>query len=269
MNDQVTGLTGTQSWSGSFVGASIASLRPIGPVVGASCDVADSGPIDDSSFYVLCWASNGGVTLERLGSDGKSIGKTSLSGSEAELDGLTQIARWGDSLYLWQPVGGTLIRFDLRTGEHRKAAARIAAVPPSDPLAGIGRAIGRWLAPTTLAKVLIEPGLVISADGRTAYALGVRGLTGESLGSLGVYVFDTDAMQQTTHWQPTADYVSIAISGDGRFVYVLGQPGSDAAGNVTSDEASLTVFDSSTGGIVAIAGQLGSQWLLFPNAVVR
>jgi hypothetical protein len=269
LDGQVTGLTGAQTWTGSFEGTTIAGLRAGGETTG--CDVASSGPIDDTTSYVLCWEPTGGLSLFRFDANGKPIDYDPAKPSDVEsaLDGLSQVARSGDHLYLWQPMGHTLIDFDLKTGDHRIAtASTTAAAPSSDPLAGLGRAIGRWLAPSALAKILVEPGLVVSPDGKTAYALGITGVEATD-SSLGVFVFDTSSMQQTAHWQPTADYVSLAISADGRSVYALGMPAVDAVGNSTRQGASITVFDPSNGQVVAIAGQLGSQMYLFPDPVVR
>jgi hypothetical protein len=268
--DGVIGMTGAQTWTGAFDGSTITGLREGGGTTG--CDVASSGRIDDTSSYVLCWGPISGVSLFRFDASGHPIGVDPTKPADVDLglDGLSQVARSGDHLYLWQPVAHTLIQFDLRTGEHRTATAATAAMPETDPLAGLGRAIGRWLAPSALAKILLEPGIVVSPDGKTVYALGIRSLAGEDNGgSLGVFAFDTESMQQTAHWQPTADFLSLAISADGRFVYALGQPQVDAAGNPTKQGASITVFDPSNGQVVAIAGQLGSQGYLFPDAVAR
>jgi hypothetical protein len=268
--DGVVGMNGAQTWTGAFDGSRITGLREGGGTTG--CDVASSGRIDDTSSFVLCWGPTGGVSLFRFDASGQPMGIDPASASESVsgLDGLSQVARAGAHVYLWQPVAHTLIEFDLRTGQHRTATATTALTPSGDPLASLGRAVGRWLAPSVLAKILLEPGIVVSPDGKTVFALGIRSLAGEDNdGSLGVFAFDTESMQQTAHWQPTADYVSLAISADGRFVYALGQPKVDAAGNPTKQGASITVFAPANGQVVAIAGQLGSQGYLFPSAIAR
>lgn len=265
-------MTGAQTWTGSFDGSTIGGLREGGRTT-TGCNVASSGPIDDTRSFVLCVGPDGDVSLFRFDASGQPIDNepTKPSDFQAALDGLSQAVRAGDHVYLWQPVGHTLIEFDLRTGDHRIATATTtAAAPSTDAFASLGRAIGRWLAPAAVAKIFVEPGIVASPDGKTVYTLGIRSLAGEDNdGSLGVFVFDTESMQQTAHWQPTADYISLAISADGRYVYALGQPQVDAAGKPTEQGASITVFDASNGQIVAIAGQLGSQGYLFPSAVAR
>ena len=86
----------------------------------------------------------------------------------------------------------------------------------------------------------------------------------EPSGSTGVFVFDASTLAPLGTWQPTADYVSVAVSADGRFVYAAGLPGLDASGNRrTNQQASITVFDTFDGSVRLIAGKLGSEMLSF------
>jgi hypothetical protein len=83
-------------------------------------------------------------------------------------------------------------------------------------------------------------------------------------GSAGVYVFDAATLDPITVWQPTADYVSVAVSADGKLVYAAGLPGVDAVGRIKlAQQASITVFDTSDGSVRLIAGQLGGDALSF------
>ena len=43
----------------------------------------------------------------------------------------------------------------------------------------------------------------------------------------------------------------------------------DAAGNVSDDEASITVFETADGSINLIAGRLGTTPLYFPGTIAR
>src|SRR5436190_655529 len=102
---------------------------------------------------------------------------------------------------------------------------------PLDALASMGRRLGSWIAPPAAAKVLLDPGIVVSADGTRVYAIGVTSSSDPSArGSTGVFAFDASTLAPLGHWAATADFTSIAVSADGRFVYAAAQGGVDAAG---------------------------------------
>ena len=169
-------------------------------------------------------------------------------------------------------MASRLARFDLRTGalDGATGTAFERSTSPLDALADVGRQLGRWMAPSVAAKVFLEPALVVSTDGTRIYALGVDALGGDgSGGSRGIYAFDATSLQPIGHWAPTADYASIAISPDGRFVYAAGQAGVDATGSLAPYWASITVHDAADGSIRLIAGDLGSEGLFFPGKVAR
>ena len=126
------------------------------------------------------------------------------------------------------------------------------------------------MAPSALAKVFLEPAIVVSADGSRVYALGIDPLGGGELGgSKGVFAFDAHSLEAIGHWPATADYISLAVSPDGRFVYASGDGGLDAAGNPSPNGASITVFDTADGSVRLLAGQLGPGELWFPGPIVQ
>ncbi|MFL5668562.1 MAG: hypothetical protein ACJ77U_04165, partial [Chloroflexota bacterium] len=227
--------------------------------------------IDDASFYVLCRARSRGFAVERANLDGSTIDRTSIRVS-AHLDGLANVVRQADVLYIWDARVNALSRIDLNTARVESTTAT-AVVPPAGPLdamAALGRGLGRWIAPQVLAKAFLDPGIVVSPDGTRVYALGVdeTGTDGEA-GSRGVFVFDARTLESLGHWQPTADFVSLAISRDGRYLYAAGQPGRDAAGTEIATGASITVFDARDGVVRLVAGQLGDGFVTFPSGLVE
>jgi hypothetical protein len=126
------------------------------------------------------------------------------------------------------------------------------------------------MAPPAAAKVFLEPALVVSTDGTRIYGLGVEALGGDgSGGSRGIFAFDATTLEPIGHWAPTADFASLAISPDGRFVYAAGQSGVDATGSLAPYWASITVYDTSDGSVRLIAGDLGSDGLYFPGPIAR
>jgi hypothetical protein len=262
------GFGGTYRWTAPFSGTTIGPLQASRETSAAVCPEVTSGMIDDAASYLVC--SSAGFRFERFGLDGRELGRTDVPMTDARTDGLTQAARAGRNLFLWEASTGRLSRIDLLTGEVAHGSS-VASMRGVDPLSNLARALGRWLAPVALAKVFVEPGVVVSPDGRTVYAIGIHTVTGEDDGgSLGVFVFDADTLTQKDHWAPVADYVSMALSADGRFVYVLGRAGVDATGNYRADqETSVTVYDAATGSVRAIAGRLGNDLTLFPGPIVR
>jgi hypothetical protein len=77
-------------------------------------------------------------------------------------------------------------------------------------------------------------------------------------------------MTSVGHWDPTADFVALAVGPDGRFLYVSGLPRVDAAGQSRpAQQASITVFDAADGSVRLIAGQLGGALLKFLGPTLR
>lgn len=113
--------------------------------------------------------------------------------------------------------------------------------------------------------------MVISPDGSRVYAIGVRSdATGpEAGGSTGAFAFDANTLATIAYYPPTADFVSLAVSGDGKYLYAAGLPGVDAAGQGNFRfSASITVFDTDDGSVRLIAGLLGGEMLSFGSAIL-
>jgi hypothetical protein len=264
--------SGTDHWSASFDSGTIGSLKPAGATAAENCGEVDSGLIDATRYYVVCWMPDGQLVVERTGVDGSRVDRTALPRIESRLEGGALVARSGDVLYLWDPITPRLVRFDLRSAkvDSATATAAVQSGGPLEAVAAAGRRLGRWLVPAASAKMMLDPALVISPDGTRIYAIGIDSISADgSGGSRGIYVFDTGTLDQVGHWAPTADFASLAISSDGRFAYAAGLFGRDAAGNDSADSGSITVYDTADGSIRIIAGKLGGYDLYFPGPTVR
>jgi hypothetical protein len=172
----------------------------------------------------------------------------------------------GKTLYMWGPTARTLARIDIASGTASSVTGNVATA--GDPMSDLALAIGRWIAPRANAKVMVEPGLVLSPDGTRVYTLGADLGNGETVASLGVFVFDAATLEQIAHWQPAADLTSIAISQDGAWLYAAGQPGFSPSGTTTGDPASVTVYATGDGGVRLTAGHLGFEAISFPRPLV-
>jgi hypothetical protein len=264
--------SGMDHWTAPFARNAIGPMTPAGSTASSSCGEVDSGLIDATTYWVVCSASSGGLAIERRTLDGTTIDRTAVSSTSSPLDGGALLARLGDRLYLWDPIAAHLTRFDLATGKVASATgiADASETSPLDAVAMLGQQIGRWMAPPAMAKSILEPALVVSADGSRVYALGIGApnASGDS-GSTGVYAFDATSLAAIGHWTPTADFFSLALAPDGGSLYASGQAGVDAGGHSSVDEASITVYDTADGSVRLIAGRLGSDSLFFPGPIAR
>ncbi len=214
---------------------------------------ADAGLTDGRLAWFLCWSSDGGrLTVRRVPEDGGSL-------PDIQVDATGEGGTWtvsGSSIYFWTPVSRTIARVDLVTGQTSSGSAPAPSAIDRSVPDPIG-AIGRWLAPSVSAKVFLEPGIVVApGTGSVVYALGIATADPSQPRSTGVFVFDRRTLEPVGHWDPTADFVSLAVSGDGRFVYAAGasQAGIDIPQAMHG--ASVTVYDATDGSVRAIAGQL-------------
>ena len=198
------------------------------------------------------------------------VGETDVIGAGdlgGDTSATTAVSPDGTAIFLWNPTTRVLTRVDLTTGEASTGTGDVTA-DAGGPLG----ALGRWLTPTAAAKVLLSSGIAISPDGTRIYALGIESnvtAANGGPGSAGVFIFDTANLRQLAHWEATADFVSLAVSADARFVYAAGSPQFNVGGTVTGQEASITVFDARDGSVRLIAGQLGRGFLLFPSTIVQ
>lgn len=259
---------GTDRWSATFDGEAPLSISSAGEQ-SHSCGAFDQGLIDDSSYYVACITPAGMVRVDRYRLDGTVIDRNEVGRSTGF--GVMPV-RSGSRLFLWDVQEHTLVRIDLTTGFSDRLAAGTGSLDaPTDVVAALGRAIGHWIAPTVAAKMLLHPALALSPDGKILYALGIDGSI-ESARPSGVFAFDVsgDSLALRGHWTPTADFVSIAVSADGGFVYAAGMGGADATGSEAPGvKPSVTVFDAADGSVRLIAGQLSGSEFLFVEPIVR
>jgi hypothetical protein len=214
------------------------------------------------SYFSVCSSPPAIIVFDHAG---RVLASQSFAGTgqqvEPSFSEADVVDRIGGLLYHWDPFGRTLTRVDLATGLITGTASAAQADSGSGGALGslgeLGRAMARWIAPTATAKTFLMPGLALSPDGSRIYAIGV---SSSGATSSGIDVFDTRAMRQVDHWAPIADLVSIAVSPDGRLVYVAGAPAGDSSIG-TAIPASLAVFDAATGTLHLVAGDLGSDYL--------
>jgi hypothetical protein len=251
----------------SLDGGRLSNARLVPTASDCGGSVVRAGGLPGGAYWLACTDGGPGRTIiRRLGPDGTLLGDVGIAGSSGIETDPTAVSADGSTLYVWDPATGVLTRVDLASGE--KTSGKGVAAADTGPLT----ALGNWLAPTAAAKSWLQGALVVSPDGSRVYAIGVKqgGSARDLAGSSGVFVFDAATLDPVTVWQPTADYVSIAVSADGKLVYAAGLPGVDATGDRQgAQQASITVFDASDGSIRLIAGKLGSDALTFVSTRLR
>ncbi len=246
----------------------VGPLAPFAPAAACPEGQAASGIADDGRAWLSCWTSGGGLqTIRRIGPDGNVLGETGVNaGGEG---GTLVAASDGSALWSWAPLTRTLTRIDLKTGQD---VSTTAPAPPTSSRDDWLAALGRWIAPSVGAKIFLDPGLVISPDGTRVYALGIDPAPSGAPygGSSGIFVFDARTLAPIDHWAAVTDYVSIAISADGRWVYAAGEPAVDSTGQAFAPfEASIAVHDAADGSLALLAGRLGSDLVTFSDPVLR
>lgn len=257
---------GDDAYQATLANGVLSGLVPFSDAANCGPSFARAGSRPGGGLWVSCLSQLGSLTVRRVAGDGTSLSSESMARSGFVDGDTTAVSPDGHTFYAWDPGSSTLTRIDLETGE--RTDQRLAGAEASiDPLA----AVGRWLAPATDAKSILRGAILVSPDGSRLYVLGATPVVDERLptGSAGVLVVDAASLRVIDHWPPPADLMSIALSADGSLLYAAGLPGVDASGaQQLAQGASVTVFDTATGNVRLIAGQLGMGMLSFPTRIV-
>jgi hypothetical protein len=250
----------SDTYTASFDAGQLADLQLLSGSDSCGEYASLAGPLAGGGAWLACERGGGTqTTVRRIGPDGVSLGDTTASHAVGIDGDTTAVSPDGAALLVWNPQTLVLSRVDLASGAVSTAQGPAPTARADGPLA----ALGRWLAPSAAAKMLLRSGIVFSPDGSRVYALGIKGASPESAGSAGLYVFDAKAPSFVARWEPTADFISLAVSPDGQFVYAAGMPAFDAGGDNTSQPASITVFNAADGTVRLIAGQVSNGLITF------
>lgn len=237
---------------------------PSGATDGSLDDcLGDSGFASPSAYYLAC-GPGVGTSVRRVDLAGVLLGDTSLPSEVRTYPLVSALDAHGGALLLWSGVTRSIVRVDLATGALiGPVTAQVASSAGAlGALAAVAGGLADWIAPPAAGKIFLQPGMVVSSDGSRVYALGLaRGEPGP-FESTGIYVFDGATLAQLAHWLPTADFISLALSADGTLLYAAGTSG-ERSGPAIQTQSSVTVFESVTGKIRVIAGQLGATAIFF------
>ncbi len=144
----------------------------------------------------------------------------------------------GSTLYAVNPALGVIDEFDAHALRIRRTAAITIARTGDDVLA----AAARFFLPVAYAKRYLIGGAVLSPDGRTLYAAAHDGLA----------VIDTQSLRSPALSQPSHQFDTMRLSGDGQRLYAM----DNMAGT-------LVFIDTTTG------ASLGGVKLGYVPAIIR
>lgn len=273
----------TERFSARLEGGRLAGLLPLASGPGSLGDPACTFPVDErfvtNELYAATCTDGSRSFLRRVTADGAPVGDTDLGaltgGTGLFLGANVAIDAADRTAYYWGAFARTVMKVDLANGRILASATLpVTAAAPTgaadDPLALAQRALATWLAPSVAAKLYFEPGIALSPDRSRLYLVGTKAQSFDDLaaGSDGIWVLDTGTLAVVDRWPPTADFVSVAVSNDGRWVYAAGLPGVGPDGQDGPYEASITVFDATDGRVRALAGQLGRDVVSIRAAIV-
>jgi hypothetical protein len=164
----------------------------------------------------------------------------------------------GSSLFLWDPFTHRVARVHIPSAKLDAAAVIEAPAAALEPLDRFAWTLSAWIAPPAMAKIMLEPALVLSRDGRWLY---VVAMSGDGIADPGrastIHVLDAGSLTLRDTWTVEPDVVSIAIAPDGESIIVglLGE-----ALELVAPDASVMVLDADTGKPRARYHRLGTEW---------
>jgi hypothetical protein len=164
----------------------------------------------------------------------------------------------GRALYMWDPFSHRVARVDIPSAKLDAAAVIQTSTAALHPLDWFAHSLSAWIAPPAMAKIMLEPALALSADGRRLY---VVAMTGDGISAPGhastIHVLDAGSLVLRDTWTVEPDVASIAIAPDGRDV-IVGMLGE--APELVAPPASVVVLDADTGMPRARYQGLGTDW---------
>jgi hypothetical protein len=195
--------------------------------------------------------------------DGTATGHVDAVFGENSWSAEPLIDRANGLLYIWEPIGHVLHRFDLRRLREDRVTIDPLAPAFGEPAVVQAPALPPdWAAPTSDLRIYYGPQLVAEPGGDRLLALGMSpqddaGRESYGFGSTGIWVFDLASFGLVDQWPAIAAYSSIAITPDGRWLTAVGQPQMDDRGRPASWDWSLTIHDLEDGRAAVLLGRLG------------
>jgi hypothetical protein len=237
----------------------VAGFGTKGPAADGRCLGTSPALLRRDTVFGLCHDANGTESFVR--SVALDTGRIRELALDAVLKGsfpMRLVDRANGLLYLWDPFSHRVARVSIASAKLDAAAVIEAPTAVLEPLDRLARTFSAWIAPPTLAKIMLEPSLALSSDGRTLYVVAMSGDRIEEPGSAAtIHVLDAGSLALRATWTVESNVVSIAIAPNGADVIVglLGE-----APELVAPEASVILLNADTGKPRARYHGLGTEW---------
>ena len=215
----------------------LGALSAAGSTAGETCGEADSGPIDATTYYVLCVTpARSARGRARIGPTGRgSTRPPSRARARASSNRRSSLRQGRPPVHLGSGRGSTRAvrpahRHDGQRRRHRPGAVRGRGRPSmrsrvSAASSGAGW-LRQWRPRSSSSRPSSRRPMAAASTGSGSKRRSVRAVARRAASTSSMRA--RSSRSATGHRPPTS--VSLAISPDGQFVYAAGQAGVDAAG---------------------------------------
>jgi hypothetical protein len=238
--------------------AELGGLVPAAAAAGVSCAAWAPRFADSHTIYSPCYGPSGttGVVVVDVARGSPIVVPL---GQNPPAFGATLFDPRSNSVYVWDPFNGRIVRVDVRAVRVVAAATVASPTAALNPLDALRRAVSSWIAPSTDAKILLEPALALSADGTRLFLVASSNSDPSTGAVRTIHVVDAQSLEPIDTWAADPDIVSIAVRGDALLVASTTPPATDSAGR----DATVTIRDATSGQVRAVIRGLVDSWPVF------
>lgn len=222
--------------------------------------------LTEESILGMCWREQQGpgetpVEMVLFGPDGSRVDGFDYAPDTENWFSDPVLDTANHRLYVWSPMGHKLDVIDVDA--HR---VRHVGVNPDGSTEVSGDSIEpaaqwpRWATMYSDYTPWFMPALLGDPSGTRLFAIGqkegpISYGRDQYLGSTGIWTFDAATLELADHWPAAGPYVGLRMSRDNRWIYALGNGGSDEEGNASAWPPTITVHDATDGRLaVQLAG---------------
>jgi len=222
--------------------------------------------LTEESILGMCWREQQGpgesaIEMVQFGADGSRIDGFDYAPDPVSWFSDPVLDTANHRLYVWSPVSHQLDVIDFAD---RRVRHVVVNPDGSTEVSGDSiEAAAQWPNWATMASDYTPwstPALLGDPSGTRLFAVGMKEGPlsygrDQFLGSTGIWTFDAATLELADHWPAAGPYVGLRVSRDNRWVYALGNGGSDQDGNASGWPPTISVHDATDGRLaVQLAG---------------
>ncbi|HEX5015146.1 MAG TPA: hypothetical protein VFV72_13425 [Candidatus Limnocylindrales bacterium] len=214
--------------------------------------------LTEESIVGMCWREQPGagespVEVTSFGLDGSRVDGFDYTPDPVNWFADPVLDAANHRLFVWSPIGHQLDVLDLDGGH-----VRSIAVKPDGSTDVSGEYVPNvaqwpsWAAMFSDYTPWSTPALLGDPSGTRLFAVGMKEgpiayNRDQYLGSTGIWTFDTTTLELADHWPAAGPYVGLGVSRDNRWIYALGNGGSNADGVASGWPPTISVHDATDG----------------------